>query len=52
MVEINNLTKEQKEEISELSCPEAYGFEGPQTFPNCEECIVCLCKKELEEKSI
>lgn len=32
-------------EVSELNCPEASGFEGPSTYPDCGKCIVCLAKK-------
>jgi hypothetical protein len=33
-----------EEEIAELNCPEAYGFEGLETFPDCGKCIVCRSK--------
>ena len=46
---IDNLTKEQIEELSEVTCVEAYGFEGRETFPNCGECMICLCKKNLNK---
>lgn len=45
---IENLTDEQIKVISELSCPEADGFEGPDTFPSCGKCIVCLCRNRLK----
>ena len=45
---IDNLTLEQKKEIAQLICSEEYGFEGRQTFPQCEECIVCLCRKDTK----
>lgn len=25
----------------DATCPEAYGFEGRETFPNCGDCIIC-----------
>ena len=31
-------------EVAELYCPEAYGFEGPETFPDCGTCVVCRAK--------
>lgn len=31
-------------EVSKLSCPEADGFNGSVTFPDCGKCIVCLSK--------
>lgn len=32
---------EEMKEISQLSCPNAGGFEGPDTFAPCGHCIVC-----------
>ena len=32
------------EEVSELYCPEASGFEGPATFSDCGKCIICQAK--------
>jgi len=31
------------EELKKIgaTCPEAFGFEGRDTFPNCGECIIC-----------
>jgi len=46
---IDNLTEEQIAEIADLYCMEAFGFEGAETFPNCEECVICLCKKKMSE---
>ncbi len=31
-------------EVSKLSCTEADGFEGLDTFPDCGKCVVCLSK--------
>ena len=33
------------EEVAELYCPEASGFEGPDTFSDCGKCVVCQAKK-------
>lgn len=35
------------DEISEMPCPSASGFEGPTTFPDCGECAVCLAAKVM-----
>ncbi len=44
-----------KEVLQELidhhHCPKAVGFEGPETFPDCEECIYCLAKKILKPEA-
>lgn len=42
---IENLTKEQRREIARLSCNKEPGFEGIRTYPQCDECIVCYCRK-------
>lgn len=34
-----------KEFILNGYCPEAYGFEGPETFSDCGECIYCELNK-------
>ena len=34
--------------IEEGHCPNADGFEGPETFPDCEKCDYCLTKKALK----
>lgn len=47
---IRNLTKEQIEELGNLHCPEACGFEGYETYPDCGTCLICLCKEELIKK--
>lgn len=31
-------------DVAELHCPEASGFEGPETFSDCGKCIVCLAR--------
>ncbi len=47
-MKIDNLSEEQIKFLGEeCNCPEAYGFEGPQTFSGCGECIICLCHKKL-----
>jgi hypothetical protein len=40
----SSILKETLEEISELYCPEALGFEGPATFSDCGKCIICQAK--------
>lgn len=30
-------------------CPEAFGFEGPETFSDCEECLICKIKKKFSK---
>lgn len=30
-------------------CPEAAGFQGPETFSDCGQCAYCLAKKLIEE---
>jgi len=37
-------------EIAELWCHVAYGFDGPETFPDCGECVVCLSRKIVKQK--
>ena len=39
----NDLLKE----MAELSCPGAAGFDGPETFLDCGECVVCRARKEI-----
>ncbi len=36
-------------EVADLDCPNAVGFEGPETFPDCDKCIVCRCKQWIKE---
>ena len=38
-------------EVAEMHCPDAAGFEGPDTFPDCgrDDCLVCRCKKLRDE---
>lgn len=39
--------------ILEGHCPEAYGFEGPETFPECGKCVYCQLKKsKMEDETI
>ena len=30
--------------LQEYHCPDAVGFEGPETFPDCGECVYCEIK--------
>ena len=32
------------DKVSELDCPNAKGFEGAETYPDCGKCVVCYCK--------
>lgn len=32
-------------ELADMPCPEASGFEGPDTYPDCGKCVVCLAKR-------
>lgn len=36
-------------ELSNYNCPEAHGFEGGDTFPDCDECYICAAKKLKKE---
>jgi hypothetical protein len=47
--DISNLTEEQVKELSEMFCLEAYGFEGHSTFPPCDTCLICVCKKKIND---
>lgn len=39
-------------ELKELiHCSSAYGFEGPETFLDCENCIVCRLKQLFTSNS-
>lgn len=33
-------------------CPDAVGFEGPETFPDCGACVYCLAKQMAEDEEI
>jgi len=46
---ISNLTSEQIKELGNFSCPEAVGFEGPETYPDCTTCLICLSKEFLQQ---
>lgn len=37
-------------QIVDLSCPEADGFDGIETFPDCGQCIVCTSKELIKEE--
>lgn len=39
--------RELLEQVAELTCPNAAGFEGPETFPDCGTCIVCRARKAI-----
>lgn len=35
------------DEVAALTCPNAAGFEGPETFPDCGRCVVCRARALL-----
>ena len=39
-----------RELLDEHSCPEAAGFEGRETFPNCGKCVYCYAIKLRENQ--
>lgn len=41
--------KELREKLSEMYCPNAHGFEGPETFSDCGKCVVCESKELLKQ---
>lgn len=41
--------EEAQKETAQLSCPKAYGFEGPETFSDCGKCVVCRAKAFLKK---
>lgn len=41
----HSITAAELDEIASLTCPKSYGFEGPETFPDCGECVVCRMRK-------
>ena len=41
IIKLTNELKNLRKKVSELHCPNADGFEGPETFFDCGECIVC-----------
>ena len=44
-----NYVEKIRKELVKLYCPEAMGFEGPETFPDCGKCIVCKAKNNRLE---
>jgi hypothetical protein len=38
------------QEVAELPCPKAYGFEGLDTFTDCGICIVCRARAALNTR--
>lgn len=38
-------------ELEDINCPAAYGFEGPETFTDCRNCIVCRLKQLFTSNS-
>ena len=44
---IENLLEQERKRLAkriikdDVTCPEAYGFEGRDTFSACEKCVVC-----------
>ncbi len=43
----DHFEKELKEVLEATNCPNTYGFEGLDTFPDCGECAYCKAKKRL-----
>lgn len=37
-----------QELVDNHHCPESFGFEGPDTFSGCDECVYCLAKTLIE----
>lgn len=35
---------------AKATCPEAYGFDGKETFPNCGKCIICKALTQPNNK--
>lgn len=50
--ELKKLSKSTLQEIGELYCPSASGFDGPETFPDCGECVVCKAREVLKEEEV
>ena len=42
--------KEVLQRVSLLPCPEAYGFDGLGTYPDCGECIVCVARDVVKSE--
>lgn len=38
-------------EVAALYCPQAYGFEGLETFPDCGKCVVCRARAAVNGSS-
>lgn len=43
--ELMELLEETLKELAGQYCPEANGFEGPDTYPDCGHCPICTAKK-------
>lgn len=37
-------------EVAALYCPEAAGFDGPETFPDCGKCVVCRARAAIAKQ--
>ena len=51
LVNLETENEEMKAFILEGTCPEAYGFEGRETFPDCGKCVHCKLKKEKKNET-
>ena len=49
-IDISNLTEIQIKHLASNFCDTAHGFEGPETFPDCGKCMICLCKEKMGGK--
>ena len=47
----SSILRDTFEDVAKLYCPESFGFEGPDTYSPCGQCIVCISKKLLEEQN-
>ena len=46
MEHLNNVVNQ----VAELNCPKADGWEGAETFPDCGKCIVCESRAIIKDR--
>lgn len=46
--DVNIILNEIMKEVSEMYCPNSYGFEGAETFSDCGNCVVCESRKYIK----